>query len=145
MKQQEQLHDTFLKSLIKSDGLMKPSYDFTAKLMAKLPFEHKLAQEPSPFIGRNLTLLIFLLVAFINFIVLYLIWPYLSVWLPENSIVLFILDQAELLIRSHFATIINRSATISMVLVIGLGTTTLIGREEITHLFFKQNNKTKAA
>jgi hypothetical protein len=30
MKQREQAHDSFFQSLIKSDGLAKPSYDFTA-------------------------------------------------------------------------------------------------------------------
>lgn len=129
--------DQFLKALIKSDGIKSPSFNFTAKVMAKIPNRDIVIEESSRLLGRNLTLLIFLLVAIINVILIYLIWPYLSVWIPENSFVMFLLENVKLFVESYITTIIHRSATISLLIIIALGSITIIGREEIIETYHR--------
>ncbi|OYT15442.1 MAG: hypothetical protein B7C24_13075, partial [Bacteroidetes bacterium 4572_77] len=137
MNKQDYINDAFFQSLIKKDGLQKPSQDFTSKLMARIPINNAVVAEPVKLVGRNLTLLIFTIVGFINLATIYFIWPYLSVWIPENSLLIFIIDQINILISSHISSMIERSATISLFLVITLGITTLIGVDEIGSWFSK--------
>jgi len=129
-KDKEQLEDLFLQALIKNDGLKVPSRNFTSSVMSKLPKKQVVVEESSKFIGRNLTILIFSLVAIINVVVLYLLWPYLSVWIPENSLVTIILDSVTLFIKDYASRIFNQSATVSLLIIIGFGIFILIGREE---------------
>lgn len=129
-KDKEQLEDLFLQALIKNDGLKVPSRNFTSSVMSKLPKKQVVVEESSKFIGRNLTILIFSLVAIINVVVLYLLWPYLSVWIPENSLITIILDSVTLFIKDYASRIFNQSATVSLLIIIGFGIFILIGREE---------------
>ncbi len=135
MNQQEKIDDQFLKALIKSDGIKSPSFNFTAKIMAKIPTGEVIVEESSRLIGKNLTLLIFVLVGIANAVLLYFIWPYLSIWIPENGFLMFLIENTQLFVRSYFMTVIQGSATISLLLVIALGSITLIGREEIIETF----------
>lgn len=136
-KDKEQLEDLFLQALIKNDGLKVPSRNFTATVMSKLPKKQVVVEESSKFIGRNLTILIFALIAIINMIVLYLLWPYFSVWIPENSLVNIILDSMTLFVKDYASRIFNQSATVSLLVIIGFGIFVLIGREEFQKAFSK--------
>lgn len=141
MNKRNNIEDAFFQSLIKSDGLLKPSLDFTNKLMARLPIKNIEIQQSSSLIGRNITLFIFVLIGFINLLTIYLLWPYISVWLPENSIFLFIIDQANTLLHSYVTALFNRSATLSLLLVIILGVITIIGKDVINNWFYHSNHK----
>jgi len=142
MSEKELLDDKFLKALIKSDGIKSPSMDFTAAIMSKIPKRETIATESSRLMGKNLTLSIFIIIAFLNLVVFYFVWPYLSVWIPENSPIYFIIDNLKLIVKSHLLTIIQRSTTISLLIVIALGSITIIGKEEIIDLFQKGSRKT---
>lgn len=131
MEQQDHIEDLFLKALIKNGGLKTPSKDFTARIMAKIPNTKIVAQESSRLIGKNLTLFIFALVGIINLLIIYFVWPYLSIWLPENSLLLFLLENANTFLRTYFLELVSRSATVSLLIVIGLGSITILGRDEI--------------
>lgn len=130
MNQDEHIEDLFLKALIKNDGLKTPSRDFTKNIMAKIPSGKVVVEESSRFVGRNLTMLIFFLVGIINLVIMYFIWPYLSVWLPENSILAFMLENANNFLSQHLSYLFERSATISLLLIIGLGLVIILGRDE---------------
>lgn len=131
MKENDHIEDLFLQALIRNDGLKTPSRDFTSKVMAKLPSGKVVVKESSRFIGKNLTLLIFLLIAVINLVIIYLIWPYLSVWLPENSLFALVLANANDFIQLYFDKFIDRSATLSLLIIIGFGVFILFGRDEM--------------
>jgi len=141
MSEKEILDDRFLKALIKSDGIKSPSRDFTKNIMARIPKREVIAKESTRIVGKNLTLSIFILIGLLNIIILYFVWPYLSVWIPENSFFLFVLDNLKILVKSHMMTIIHRSTTISLLLTITLGSITIIGKEEIIEMFQKTNRK----
>lgn len=140
-KEKEQLEDLFLQALIKNDGLKVPSRNFTASVMSKLPKKQIVVEESSKFIGRNLTILIFSLVAIINIVVVYFLWPYFSVWIPENSIVTLVLDSVKLFILDYAGRIFNQSATLSLLLIIGFGVFFLIGKDEFQKVFNKFSKK----
>lgn len=130
MNQDPHIEDLFLKALIKNDGLKTPSRDFTKHIMAKIPTGKVVVEESSRFVGRNLTMFIFFLVGVINLVILYFIWPYLSVWLPENSILAFMLENANNFLSQHLSQLFERSATISLLLIIGFGLFILLARDE---------------
>lgn len=130
MNQDPHIEDLFLKALIKNDGLKTPSRDFTKNIMAKIPTGKVVVEESSRFVGRNLTMFIFFLVGVINLVILYFIWPYLSVWLPENSILAFMLENANNFLSQHISQLFERSATISLLLIIGFGLFILLARDE---------------
>lgn len=132
-----ELEDLFLQALIKNDGLKVPSKNFTATIMSKLPKKQVVVEESSKFIGKNLTLLVFGLVAIINIIVLYFLWPYLSVWIPENSFVNIIFDSITIFVKEYASRIFNQSATVSLIFIIGLGVFVLIGKDEFQKIFNK--------
>jgi len=136
-KNKNELEDLFLQALIRNDGLKVPSRNFTANVMSKLPKKQVVVEESSKFIGKNLTIIIFGLVAIINIIVLYFLWPYLTVWIPENSFVNVILDSIMFFIQEYAIRIFNHSATISLILVIGFGLFVLIGKEEFQKIYHK--------
>ena len=142
MNEKDKIDDQFLQALIKSDGIQSPSFNFTAKIMAKIPSREVVVEESSRLIGKNLTLLIFILVGIANAALLYFLWPYLSVWIPENSFLMFMVENIQLAVRSHIMTVIQRSATVSLLLVIILGTITIIGREEILETFHRFTKRT---
>jgi len=131
MKEQENIEDLFLQALIKNDGLKTPSRDFTSRVMANIPSGKVVVKESSRFIGRNLTLLIFLLIGIINLIVIYFLWPYLSVWIPENSLLTMIIDNASAILGYYAHRIFNQSVTISLLIIIGIGIFVLVGRDEM--------------
>lgn len=141
MNGQDKIDDLFLKALIKSDGIKSPSFNFTAKIMARIPSREIVVEESSRLIGKNLTLLIFILVGIANMVLLYFVWPYLSILIPENSFLMFIIDSMEAFIRSYVMTIIQRSTTISLLLVIGLGSITIIGKEEILETYHRYTGR----
>jgi hypothetical protein len=116
-----QVEDLFLKALIKNDGLKTPSKDFTAMVMSRLPKAEKLVVESTKMVGKNITFLIFGLVAIINLIVLFFLWPYLSVWIPDNSLISIILDNANSLITQYALTFFSRSATLGLLIIIATG------------------------
>lgn len=136
-KDKEALEDLFLQALIRNDGLKVPSKNFTVSVMAKLPKKQVVVEESSKFIGKNLTLLIFILVAIINAVVLYFLWPYLSLWIPENSFVNIIIDSMSLFIKDYASRIFNQSATVSLLFIIGFGIFIIIGKEEFQKIFNK--------
>ncbi len=142
MNEKEKIDDQFLKALIKSDGIKSPSFNFTANIMAKIPGRDVVVKESSRLIGKNLTLLIFLLVGIINIVLIYFIWPYLTVWIPENSFLMFLIDNIQLFVRSYVMTVIQRSATVSLLIVIALGSIIIIGREEILETYHRFTNRT---
>ncbi len=117
----DQVEDLFLKALIKNDGLKTPSKDFTALVMSKLPVAEKIVVESSKVIGKNITWLIFGLIALINLLILYFLWPYLSVWIPENSLIAIVLDRANGFVAHYLTSFISRSATLSLLIIIGIG------------------------
>ena len=131
MKEQENISDLFLQALIKNDGLKTPSRDFTSRVMANIPSGKVVVKESSRFIGRNLTLLIFLLIGIINLIVIYFLWPYLSVWIPENSLLTMIIENASTILGYYANRIFNQSVTISLLIIIGIGIFVLVGRDEM--------------
>jgi len=141
MSKQDKMDDLFLEALIKSDGIKSPSFNFTAKIMAKIPSREIVVEESSRIIGKNITLLIFIIIGIANMALIYFIWPYLSVWIPENSFLMFIINNIEVFIRSYVMTIIQRSATISLLLVIGLGSITIIGKEEIVETYHRYTGR----
>jgi len=131
MNERDKIDDLFLKALIKNDGIRTPSNNFTANIMAKIPAREVVIQESSRLFGKNLTLFIFLLVGIINVIVLYFIWPYLSVWIPENSFAMFIIENITIFLRSYISNLVNLSATLSLLFVIIIGSITIFGKDEI--------------
>jgi len=136
-KYKEELEDLFLQALIRNDGLKVPSKNFTATVMSKLPKKQVVVEESSKFIGKNLTLIIFGLVAVINIAILYFVWPYLSVWIPENSFVNIILDSVSIFIREYASRLFNQSATVSLLFIIGFGIFVLIGKDEFQKIYNK--------
>jgi cation transport ATPase len=129
--------DEFLKSLITSDGLESPSVTFTEKLMAKILQPKTVVQESSRLIGKNFTLIIFLLVGLANILLFYFIWPYLTVWMPENSFFVFAVTNIKIFVQSHLISLMQRSASLSLLIIIGLGTITIFGKDEIFQSFQK--------
>lgn len=140
-KEIEQVEDLFLKALIKNDGLKVPSKNFTASIMAKLPSPKVVAEESTRFLGRNLTLIIFGIVAVINIIIIYFLWPYFSVWIPENSVIGMVLDNLSALVSGYATRIFHQSITISLLLIIGLGIFVLIGKDSFQHAFQKLSGR----
>lgn len=132
MKENEKDHieDLFLKALIKNDGLKVPSRDFTSKVMAKIPSGKVVIEESSRFMGRNLTLLIFFLVGIINLVVLYFLWPYITVWVPENSMLTLIFDSIILFAKDYASRIFDQSATIALLFIIGFGVFVIVGSRD---------------
>lgn len=141
MERQDQIEDLFLKALIKNGGLKTPSKDFTTRIMAKIPSTLTVVQESSRLIGKNLTLLIFVLVGIVNLLIIYFVWPYLSIWLPENSLLLFLIESANSFLRTYFVELVSRSATISLLFVIALGSITILGKDEIMNKFQRFGKK----
>jgi len=117
----DQVEDLFLKALIKNDGLKTPSRDFTSLVMSRLPVAEKIVVESSKMIGKNITWLIFGLIALVNIIIIYFLWPYLSVWIPENSLIAIVLDKANGFVSHYLTSFISRSATLSLLIIIGTG------------------------
>jgi hypothetical protein len=140
-KEQQELEDLFLQALIRNDGLKVPSRNFTASVMAKLPKKQLVIEESSKFIGKNLTILIFVMVAIINIVVLYFLWPYFSLLIPENSFVNIIIDSASVFVGEYANKIFNQSATVSLLVIIGFGIFVLLGREESQKLIGKFSKK----
>jgi len=142
MTEIEKIDDKFLQALIKTDGIRSPSFNFTNAVMARIPKKEVVVEESTRLIGKNLTLLIFVLIGILNIALIYFLWPYISVWIPENSFVLFIIENIKLFARSYVLTLVQRSATISLLLVITLGSITIIGKEEIQETFSKFTKRT---
>ena len=90
-----------------------------------------MVQESSRFIWKNLTIFIFFLIAIINLIIVYLLWPYLSVWLPENSLFAVVVDNANTFIRHYVSQFMDRSATIFLLVIIAISLFVLLGRDEM--------------
>lgn len=140
-KNKEELEDLFLQALIRNDGLKVPSKNFTASVMSKLPKKQIVVEESSKFIGKNIAIIMFGIVALINVAILYFIWPYLSVWIPENSFVNIIIDSISIFVGEYANRLFNQSATVSILFIIGFGLFILIGKEEfqkILHKFSKR-------
>jgi hypothetical protein len=130
-KEKENMDDLFLQALIKNDGLKVPSKSFTKIIMDRLPNKQIVIEESSHFIARNLTLLIFLLIAIINVVIVYFLWPYISIWLPENNFINIILDSISFFARDYISRIIEQSATVSLLFIIGIGGFVLLGGDAV--------------
>jgi len=141
METQNNIQDKFLKSLITNDGLESPNFDFTSRLMAKIPTRKVMIQESSRLIGKNITLLIFILIGVINLTILYFAWPYISVWIPENSITSFILGNLNNLLQNYISQLVSRSLTISLIFVIIVGSISIIGIDELGNSFHRLYKK----
>jgi hypothetical protein len=105
--------------------------------MSKLPKKQVVVEESSKFIGRNLTLLIFILVGIINMLILYFVWPYISVWIPENSLVDIIISSLLIFIQDYAGRLFNQSATISLLFIIGFGIFIIVGKDEFQRFLSK--------
>jgi len=125
------IDDKFLKSLIASDGLESPSATFTENIMARIPEPKAVVQESSRLIGKNFTLIIFFLVGLANILLFYFIWPYLTVWMPENSFFVFAVTNIKIFIQSHMISVMQRSASLTLLIIISLGTITIFGKDEL--------------
>jgi hypothetical protein len=120
--------DLFLKSLFSENHLMSPSLGFTAGILAKI---HQKASIPSESVvstaGKNITFLIFILIALINLILVNVVWPYVSVWLPEEGILRYLLENLNTLVLDYALGFISSTFTFSLLFIIALASFSLFG------------------
>ena len=123
--------DSFLRSLFNEDSLMSPSMNFTANVMASIQKKESNSSEPSvSAVGKNVTFLIFGLVALINLAVLYVAWPYVSVWLPEEGILRYLLENMNSLFLDYVIRIFSRTFSFSLIFIIALALFSLFGVDD---------------
>lgn len=123
--------DTFLKSLFNEDHLLSPSLNFTANIMANVQQKESLALDPSvSAVGKKVTFLIFGLIALINLAVVFIIWPYISVWLPEEGIVRYLLENMNTVFLDYVIRIFSRTFSFSLIFIIALAAFSLFGIDD---------------
>jgi len=123
--------DSFLRSLFNEDSLMSPSMNFTANVMASIQKKEINSSEPSvSAVGKNVTFLIFGLVALINLAVLFVAWPYVSVWLPEEGILRYLLENMNSLFLDYVIRIFSRTFSFSLIFIIALALFSLFGVDD---------------
>lgn len=123
--------DTFLKSLFNEDYLLSPSLNFTANIMASVQQKESLAIDPSvSAVGKKVTFLIFGLIALINITLVFIIWPYISVWLPEEGIVRYLLENMNTVFLDYVIRIFTRTFSFSLIFIIALASFSLFGVDD---------------
>ena len=140
---QEVDQDTFLKSLFNENYLLSPSLNFTANIMANVQQKESLASEYSvSTVGKKITFLIFGLIALINLTVVFIIWPYISVWLPEEGIIRYLLENVNTIFLDYVIRIFTRTFSLSLIFIIALASFSLFGIDDILRKRFRilQNN-----
>ncbi len=120
--------DAFLKSLFNEDSLMAPSLNFTANIVASLQKKESFAtnQEVSA-VGKRVTFLIFGLIGLINLVAVFIIWPYVSVWLPEEGILRYLLENMNTVFVDYVIRIFSRTFSFSLLFIIALALFSLFG------------------
>jgi hypothetical protein len=134
---QSVLNDPFLKTLFKEEQLAQPSENFTANIMAKLKQKQQIVIDGSlNAVGKKITYLIFGLIALLNVSLLYLIWPYLSVWLPEEGILSYLLDNLNNVLINYAQHIFSRTFSLSLLFIIVLSSISLFGMDDFLRKYF---------
>ncbi|MCD6091588.1 MAG: hypothetical protein J7J72_08820 [Bacteroidales bacterium] len=135
--------DMFLKSLFNEEYLMAPSMNFTANIMAVIQQKESLTPNPSiSAVGKNVTFLIFGLIALINLVVIYIIWPYVSVWLPEEGLLRYLLENINSVFLDYVIRIFSRTSSFSLIFIIALATFSLFGIDDFLRKNFRVLQKT---
>lgn len=129
--------DTFLKSLFNEDYLMAPSLNFTANIMANILQKEGSVVEPVSTVGKKVTFLIFGLIALINLIVVFIIWPYASVWLPEEGIIRYLLENMNTVVLDYIIRIFSRTFSFSLIFIIALALFSLFGIDDYLRKRFR--------
>ena len=130
--------DTFLKSLFNEDYLMSPSLNFTANIMAVVQQKESLALDPSvSAVGKKVTFLIFGLIALINITLVFIIWPYISVLLPEEGIIRYLLENMNTVFLDYVFRIFTRTFSLSLIFIIALASFSLFGIDDMLRKRFR--------
>jgi hypothetical protein len=130
--------DTFLKSLFNEDYLLSPSLNFTANIMASIQQKESLAIDSSvSTVGKKVTFLIFGLIALINLIVVFIVWPYITVWLPEEGIIRYLLENTNSVFVDYVISIFSRTFSFSLIFIIALASFSLFGLDDILRKRFR--------
>jgi len=135
--------DTFLKSLFNEGFLMSPSLNFSANVLASIQQKESLALDSSvSTVGKNVTFLIFGLIALINLVVVFIVWPYVSVWLPEEGLFRYLLENMNSLFLDYVLSIFTRTFSFSLIFIIALASFSLFGVDDFLKKRFRilQNN-----
>ncbi len=132
------LNDPFLKTLFKEEQLTQPSEKFTANIMAKLKQKQQIVIDSSlNTVGKKVTYLIFGLIALLNLSLIYFIWPYLSVWLPEEGILSYLLDNLNVVFINYAQHIFSRTFSLSLLFIIVLSSISLFGMDDFLRKHFR--------
>lgn len=135
--------DTFLKSLFNEDFLMSPSLNFTANVLASIKQKENLALDSSvSAVGKKVTFLIFGLIALINLVVVFIIWPYVSVWLPEEGLFRYLLENMNSVFLDYVIRIFTRTFSFSLIFIIALASFSLFGVDDFLKKRFRILQKT---
>lgn len=130
--------DAFLKSLFNEDSLMAPSLNFTSNILEAIKKKESFAtgQEVSP-VGKKVTFLIFGLIGLINLVVVFIIWPYVSVWLPEEGILRYLLENVNSVFLDFVVSIFSRTFSFSLLFIIALASFSLFGVDDFLRKRFR--------
>lgn len=130
--------DTFLKSLFNEDFLMSPSMNFTANILAAIQQKESMALDTSAStVGKKVTFLIFGLIALINLVVVFIVWPYVSVWLPEEGLFRYLLENMNSLFLDYVLRIFTRTFSFSLIFIIALASFSLFGVDDFLKKRFR--------
>lgn len=130
--------DTFLKSLFNEDYLMSPSMNFTANIMAKVQQKESLALDPGvSTVGKKVTFLIFGLIALINIVVVFFVWPYMAAWLPEEGIIRYLIENVNTVFLDYIIRIFTRTFSFSLIFIIALASFSLFGVDDFLRKRFR--------
>jgi len=125
---QEVEQDNFLKSLFNEDCIMSPSLNFTANIMVKIQAKESAIITPAiNTVGKKVTFLIFGLIALINLTIVFILWPYVSVWLPEEGLFRYLLENLNSVVSDYILRIFMRTVSFSLIFIIILGSFSLLG------------------
>lgn len=130
--------DAFLKSLFNEDSLMAPSLNFTSNILESIKKKESFAtsQAVSP-VGKKVTFLIFGLIGLINLVVVFIIWPYVSVWLPEEGILRYLLENVNSVFLDFVISIFSRTFSFSLLFIITLASFSLFGVDDFLRKRFR--------
>jgi polyferredoxin len=124
--------------LFNDNHLMAPSLNFTANVLAAIQKKESLVLDPNVnAVGKNVTYLIFGLIALINLVVIYIIWPYVSVWLPEEGILRYLLENMNTVFLDYAIRIFSRTASFSLIFIIALALFSLFGIDDFLRKRFR--------
>ncbi len=130
--------DTFLKSLFNEDYLLSPSLNFTANIMASVQQKESLALDPSvSAVGKKVTFLIFGLIALINLVVVFVLWPYVAAWLPEEGIIRYLIENMNTVFVDYIIRIFSRTFSFSLIFIIALASFSLFGIDDVLRKRFR--------